>query len=150
MDKRGMGLRRAVWCGFGAATVFAAAQGHAGELHLLNYGVPSVLGVQGNRHAQIERFGVSDDGRRVVFTTASNNLVAGDGNEFADIFVSDAQTGALTRISRRPDGGEPNASSFGATISGDGWCMSNMGLPSLSCCSLRAQAGTGRLRGANL
>lgn len=112
----------AAWYGFGAVAALAAAQGQAqaGELHLLNYGAPSVLGIQGNRHAEIGRFGVSDDGRRAAFATASNNLVAGDSNEYSDIYVSDAQTGELMRISRRPDGAEPNGRSFDAAISGDG------------------------------
>ncbi|HSX61237.1 MAG TPA: hypothetical protein VLF18_13640 [Tahibacter sp.] len=120
MDKRSAGRRRAAWCGFGAVAALAAAQARAGELHLLNYGAPPVLGIQGNRHAEVGRFGVSEDGRRVAFETASNNLAAGDSNEFTDIYVTDAQTGALTRVSRRPDGGEPTGRSFDAAISGDG------------------------------
>ncbi len=111
MENCGAG-RRAAWCGFGVIAAMAALPVGAGELHLLNYGAPSVLSVQGNRHAQIGRFGVSDDGRRAAFATASNNLVPGDGNEFADVYVSDARTGALTRISRRPDGAEPRRTQF--------------------------------------
>lgn len=114
------GCRWAVSCGFGAIAALVATQGRAGELYLLDYGRPSVLGIQGNRHADIARFGVSDDGRRIAFESASNNLVAGDGNEYSDIYVSDAQSGTLTRFSRRPDGAEPNGRSFEAAISGDG------------------------------
>ena len=122
MGKSSVRRLPAAWYGFGAVVALAAAQGQAraGELHLLSYGAPSVLGIQGNRHAEIGRFGVSDDGRRAAFATASNNLVAGDSNEYSDIYVSDAQTGELTRISRRPDGAEPNGRSFDAAISGDG------------------------------
>uniref|UniRef100_UPI0021494AB8 hypothetical protein n=1 Tax=Tahibacter caeni TaxID=1453545 RepID=UPI0021494AB8 len=111
--------RTTMLVGFGlCAAVAAAAQ--AGELYLLNYGAASVLGVQGNRDAQVGRFGVSDDGRYVAFTTASNNLAADDGGADRDVYLSDRQTGALTRISRRPDGGAPDGASFGAAISGDG------------------------------
>ncbi len=111
--------RAALWSGFGLfAAIAATAQ--AGELYLLNYGAASVLGAQGNRDAQIGRFGVSDDGRYAVFTTASNNLVADDGGTQRDVYLSDRQTGALTRISRRPDGGAPDGDSFDAAISGDG------------------------------
>ena len=89
-------------------------------MHLLTYGAPSILGAQGNRHADVGRFGVSDDGRYVVFASAANNLMADDRGELDDVYLSDLQTGALTRISRRPDGGEPNGASFSAAISGDG------------------------------
>lgn len=112
--------RVALWGGFGLFAAIAAATAQAGELYLLNYGAASVLGVQGNRDAQIGRFGVSDDGRYVVFTTASNNLTADDGDTQRDVYLSDRQTGALTRISRRPDGGAPNGETLQAAISGDG------------------------------
>ncbi|MBL8296797.1 MAG: PD40 domain-containing protein [Rhodanobacteraceae bacterium] len=98
----------------------AASEVQAGELHLLTYGAPSILGTQGNRHSDVGRFGVSDDGRYVVFSSAANNLIADDHGELADVYLSDLQTGSLTRISRRPDGGEPNGGSFAAAISADG------------------------------
>lgn len=71
------------------------------------------------------RFAASDDGRYIVFVSASNNLSADDPGDRADVFVKDALTGELTRITRRADGGEPNGSSHEATISGDGrWIFS--------------------------
>lgn len=121
--------RVAMWGGFGLfAAVAATAQ--AGELYLLNYGPASVLGAQGNRDAQVGRFGVSDDGRYAVFTTASNNLAADDGGAQRDVYLSDRQTGALTRISRRPDGSAPDGDSFDAAISGDGRWIAYLSLAS--------------------
>lgn len=121
--------RVALWGGFGLfAAVAATAQ--AGELYLLNYGPASVLGAQGNRDAQVGRFGVSDDGRYAVFTTASNNLAADDGGAQRDVYLSDRQTGALTRISRRPDGSAPDGDSFDAAISGDGRWIAYLSLAS--------------------
>lgn len=121
--------RVALWGGFGLfAAVAATAQ--AGELYLLNYGPASVLGAQGNRDAQVGRFGVSDDGRYAVFTTASNNLAADDGGTQRDVYLSDRQTGALTRISRRPDGSAPDGDSFDAAISGDGRWIAYLSLAS--------------------
>lgn len=92
----------------------------ATELYLLNYAPSSLLGQQGNRDVATSRFAASDDGRYVVFVSASNNLSVDDRGDRADVFVKDALTGELTRITRRADGGEPNGSSFEATISGDG------------------------------
>jgi Tol biopolymer transport system component len=40
----------------------------------------------------------SPDGRRVVFLSKANNLVAGDTNDAVDVFVKDLQSGALARI----------------------------------------------------
>lgn len=108
---RGLGL---------GALVALAAPVYAGELHLLTYGAPTVLGTQGNRHANVERFAVSDDGRHVAYATASNNLGGDDKGELTDVYVADLQTGVQTRASRRPDGGEPNGTSHAAAISGDG------------------------------
>jgi Ca2+-binding RTX toxin-like protein len=45
---------------------------------------------------------VSGDGRFVVFRSFSANLVAGDTNGFADIFVKDLFTGAIALVSRLP------------------------------------------------
>jgi Ca2+-binding RTX toxin-like protein len=45
---------------------------------------------------------VSGDGRFAVFRSFSANLVAGDTNGFADIFVKDLFTGAIALVSRLP------------------------------------------------
>lgn len=106
--------------GFAPLAALLAASSPAAELHLLTYGVPSVLGTQGNRHAQADRYSVSDDGRHVVFATASNNLSDDDRGEHTDIYIADTLAGSVTRLSRRADGGEPNGNSLSAAISGDG------------------------------
>ena len=46
----------------------------------------------------------SPDGERLAFVSASTNLVAGDTNEHADVFVKDLTTGLVTRISFGFDG----------------------------------------------
>jgi len=63
---------------------------------------------------------ISDDGRWVVFSSSATNLVGGDSNQFSDIFLSDVQGGALTRISLAPDGSQTNQDSRFPDISGDG------------------------------
>src|SRR4051812_20036266 len=42
---------------------------------------------------------LSADGRFVAFVSLASNLVAGDTNDSADIFVRDTVTGTTTRIS---------------------------------------------------
>lgn len=62
----------------------------------------------------------SDDGRYVAFESQADNLVAGDGNGTADVFVHDRQTGTTTRVSLHTDGTEGNRPSSDPSISSDG------------------------------
>ena len=62
----------------------------------------------------------SADGRYVAFWSVANDLVAGDTNNSADIFVKDLQTGVTTRASLNSAGQEGNGHSFGPSISADG------------------------------
>lgn len=63
---------------------------------------------------------LSADGRFIVFESRATQLVAGDSNAAADIFVHDRQSGVLTRVSVNADGAEGTAPSKGCSISGDG------------------------------
>ena len=63
---------------------------------------------------------ISDDGRLVVFWSGADNLVAGDTNEFEDIFVRDVQAGETTRVSVSSAGAQANQSSYYPAISGNG------------------------------
>lgn len=63
---------------------------------------------------------LSNDGRFVVFSSDSPNVVAGDTNRRSDIFVRDLLLGTTTRVSIAPDGSEANGGSGSASISLDG------------------------------
>jgi Tol biopolymer transport system component len=65
---------------------------------------------------------ISADGRYVVFESAATNLVPGDTNGFADIFVRDLQNSTTERVSVASDGTQANAGSGISTsaISSDG------------------------------
>ncbi|MCA0454814.1 MAG: tandem-95 repeat protein [Chloroflexi bacterium] len=60
---------------------------------------------------------VSGDGRYVTFSSAASNLVSGDTNNAADIFVRDVQVGVTYRI---PGSGVGNGSADFPAISNDG------------------------------
>ena len=47
---------------------------------------------------------ISGDGRFAAFWSQANNLVAGDGNTSADVFVRDLTAGTTTRASVADDG----------------------------------------------
>lgn len=54
---------------------------------------------------------VSADGRFVAFTSEAGNLVVGDSNGVADVFLRDRLTGTTQRISARADGSQSSCAS---------------------------------------
>jgi len=62
----------------------------------------------------------SADGRFVAFESSATNLVTGDTNGVADIFVRDLLTGKTTRVSVDSLGRQANGPSFNPAISADG------------------------------
>jgi hypothetical protein len=60
------------------------------------------------------------DGRYVVYMSVASNLIAGDTNGSADIFLKDMLTGTTTRVSLRQNGAQLSAPSTRPSMSGDG------------------------------
>ena len=86
-------------------------------------GLTTVLSVAANggaanNHSSDPR--ISADGRFVVFTSTATNLVAGDTNGVADVFLRNLAARTTTRISMTSTGGEPTGASLGARISANG------------------------------
>ena len=67
-------------------------------------------GVQAN--GTIKAFSVSHDGTKVAFWSEASNLVAGDTNGVADLFVKDLKTGTITRVSTSSDGSQTDSGVF--------------------------------------
>jgi hypothetical protein len=65
-------------------------------------------------------YAISDDGRYVAFVSESSDLVPGDTNGVADVFVHDRVTDQTTRVSLLPGGGQRTQPSPIVAISGDG------------------------------
>ena len=65
---------------------------------------------------------ISADGRYIGFYSQATNLVSGDTNDTADVFVHDRTTQTTTRVSVTSAGSQSNGSSYSywATISADG------------------------------
>ena len=63
---------------------------------------------------------ISADGRYVSFPSNATNLVPGDTNFAADVFVHDRQTGVTQRVSVDSAGGQANSTSVLSSISADG------------------------------
>ena len=63
---------------------------------------------------------ISADGRYVAFTSAASNLVTGDTNAAADVFVRDTLTGVTRRLSIDTSGVQGNAPSDTPSINADG------------------------------
>lgn len=76
------------------------------------------LGGQGNNSSEAPA--ISAEGRYLAFESAADNLVPGDTNEKADIFVKDTQNGSITRVSTSKEGTQGNGGSASPAISADG------------------------------
>lgn len=63
---------------------------------------------------------ISDDGRYVVFTSEASDLVPGDTNGVADVFLYDRWAGSIKRVSVPSYGGQGDNDSHTGRISGDG------------------------------
>lgn len=63
---------------------------------------------------------LSADGRYVAFESDAPDLVAGDTNGAADVFVHDRHTGVTTRVSVSTGGGQGSADSMEPSLSADG------------------------------
>lgn len=63
---------------------------------------------------------LSNNGRYVVFDTYASNLVSGDTNNRADVFVHDLEMGQTQRISVGYDGSQTSADSHNPAVSGNG------------------------------
>ena len=63
---------------------------------------------------------ISGDGRFVVFSSGSDNLVSGDNNRTSDIFLHDRENGETSRVNLASNGAEANRVSLHPGIFGNG------------------------------
>jgi cold shock CspA family protein len=75
-------------------------------------------GIEGNLDSYVSA--ISVDARIVAFYSNASNLVTGDTNGAADVFVHDRVTGTTERVSVNSSGVEGNAYSAVAAVSADG------------------------------
>jgi len=82
----------------------------------------SSSGIEGNASSGWPhgRPAISADGRWVAFESSASNLVPGDTNGCADVFVRDCQTGVTQRVSISAWGAEGSGCSGDPSISADG------------------------------
>lgn len=74
----------------------------------------SSTGEQGNNHSLTQA--MSADGRFVAFSSGANNLVPGDTNEAADLFVRDRLRHTTARVSIASDGSQADGQSFDRSV----------------------------------
>lgn len=78
----------------------------------------SATGTQGDGPSTFPT--ISANGRFIAFASDASNLVAGDSNGTADVFVHDCVTGSVTRVSRSSAGVEANGPTFSPSLSASG------------------------------
>lgn len=77
-------------------------------------------GVYGAANGESREPSLSKDGRKVAFTSSATNLVRGDTNARADIFVRDLVSRSTVRVNLAPRGIQTNSASGGAVITSAG------------------------------
>ncbi len=75
-------------------------------------------GVPANGYSQFPV--ISSNGRYVAFISGATNLVDGDTNNAADVFVADLKTSTIRRVSVSEAGVQANGGSYSVSISADG------------------------------
>jgi Tol biopolymer transport system component len=102
-----------------AALMTCAARAQPGTTERVSV---SSAGEQGNGYSDSFDRSISADGRFVAFASVSSDLVPGDTNGEADVFVRDRQLGTTERISVSSSGEEGNDGSgyYGLGMSLDG------------------------------
>ncbi|QEF96371.1 Serine-aspartate repeat-containing protein D precursor [Stieleria maiorica] len=81
----------------------------------------STGGASGNGESFAYRFGISSDGRYVTFQSRATDLVPGDTNGRADLFLRDLQLGTTERLNLAPDGGQASGGdTYDGHLSADG------------------------------
>lgn len=84
---------------------------------------------------------MSGDGRYVAFASAASNLVRGDRNRAADVFLHAVRTRVTTLVSRTARGRSANGASFGPAISRDGRLVTFQSEASDLACAGRCRGG---------
>ncbi|HUP78871.1 MAG TPA: hypothetical protein VM260_09970, partial [Pirellula sp.] len=87
-------------------------------IDLVSTVVPGLEAITGNSESHAPDF--NDDGKFVTFVSFASNLVDGDTNDAADIFVKNLTTGTTTRVSTDSNGTQAISHSYEPRISGDG------------------------------
>jgi Tol biopolymer transport system component len=99
----------------GAGSSPAPAQAAPGAIVRVSI---ATSGAQAN--APSSSVAVTPNGRFVLFDSTASNLVPGDTNGRADVFVRNRRTGRTSRVSVGVDGRQANGASFGESITPDG------------------------------
>jgi len=117
-------LRRRVLCAAllpaltaGATTALASTASAVGSIRLVS---STASGVAANNSSTT--CAVSADGNFVLFSSEASNLVVGDTNRAADLFLKNLATGAVTRVTTQSNGAQIAAGGdcLGTTMTPDG------------------------------
>lgn len=103
-----------------ASPATAGGDRHPGTIGLVSVGAGGGGGNGGLFPGFENQVGLSADGRYVVFSSHSTDLVAGDTNGQRDVFVRDTRTGRTTLVSVGAGGVQGNQESAQGSISADG------------------------------
>ncbi|MBI5433055.1 MAG: hypothetical protein HZA52_09525 [Planctomycetes bacterium] len=87
----------------------------AAQTSLITVGAAGVPADNGSLYPEL-----SFDGRFIAYQSGATNLVTGDTNAFADVFLCDRTSGTTVRVSVATGGGEGDEGGLEPALSGDG------------------------------
>jgi Tol biopolymer transport system component len=99
--------------------VFARNLGDA-RVELVSARDPAAVGITPNGASALSQLSVTADGRYLAFTSVADDLIAGDENGYADIFLHDLAGGTNQLVSAGPGGLPGNGVASEPSVSADG------------------------------
>ncbi|HUR27837.1 MAG TPA: hypothetical protein VM509_06605, partial [Planctomycetota bacterium] len=105
-------------CRFGFSSAAAALLGTLASAQTTT--LVSAARTGGAGDARSIKPAISSDGKRVAFQSLADDLVSGDSNGVADIFLRDLSNGTLARCSVSSAGAQSDFQSIAPALSGDG------------------------------
>lgn len=88
----------------------------ANTISLVSQSEPALIPQTGNGPSWLGSHALSDDGRKLVFTSYASDLAPNDTNNTSDVFVFDTATGTNSLVSAGLDGNPAAGSSFSPAI----------------------------------
>jgi Tol biopolymer transport system component len=93
---------------------------NGGATELISQSAPGLIPQTGDGLSSLAQYALSDDGRKIVFTSSADDLVPNDFNGTSDVFAFDLAAGTNMLVSAGVDGNAAAGSSFYPALSSGG------------------------------
>ena len=91
-----------------------------GTTEWISQSAPGLIPQTGDGLSSLAQYALSDDGRKIVFTSSADDVVPNDFNSTSDVFAFDLEAGTNMLVSVGTDGNAAVGSSFSPALSSGG------------------------------